>query len=112
MRRLFSFVAIAALATSSAAQQATPSAPRAPRNPMQEGLPLVPTRTATFDTRVGSWMSVDVSPDGNTLVFDILGDIYTMPITGGTATPLTRGMAIDAQPRFSPDGKKVLFVSD
>jgi Tol biopolymer transport system component len=79
---------------------------------MQEGLPLVPTRTATWDTKVGSWMSVDVSPDGRTLVFDILGDLYTMPIEGGRATPFTRGMAMDGQPRFSPDGKKVVFVSD
>jgi imidazolonepropionase-like amidohydrolase/Tol biopolymer transport system component len=85
---------------------------RRARNPMQEGLPLVPTRTSTFDTRVGSWMSVDISPDGRTLVFDILGDIYTMPIDGGRATPLTRGMAMDAQPRFSPDGKKIVFTSD
>jgi Tol biopolymer transport system component len=85
---------------------------RRQRNPMQEGLPLVPTRTATWTTNVGSWMSVDVSPDGRTLVFDILGDLYTMPIEGGRATPLTRGMAMDAQPRFSPDGRKVVFTSD
>ena len=65
-----------------------------------------------FTTDVGNWMSVDVSPDGQTIVFDLLGDIYTMPIAGGKATPLTRGMAFDAQPRFSPDGKKVVFVSD
>jgi imidazolonepropionase-like amidohydrolase/Tol biopolymer transport system component len=86
--------------------------PQTPRDPMQEGLPLRPTRTTSFTTRAGNWMSVDVSPDGNTLVFDLLGDVYTMPITGGKATPLTRGMAFDAQPRFSPDGKKVAFVSD
>ena len=79
---------------------------------MQEGLPLKPTRTMTFTTRVGHWMSVDVSHDGQTLVFDLLGDIYTMPIAGGKATALTRGMGFDAQPRFSPDGKKVVFVSD
>ncbi|MEX2154379.1 MAG: amidohydrolase, partial [Gemmatimonadaceae bacterium] len=113
MRRLLIAIAALTVATAAAAQQAdTSRTNRRARNPMQEGLPLVPTRTATWDTRVGSWMSVDVSPDGNTLAFDILGDIYTMPITGGTATPLTRGMAIDAQPRFSPDGKKVVFVSD
>jgi len=86
--------------------------PAAPRDPMQEGLPLKPTRTMTFTTNVGHWMSVDVSPDGKTLVFDLLGDIYTMPITGGKATALTRGMGFDAQPRFSPDGKKVVFTSD
>ncbi|MDB4876575.1 MAG: hypothetical protein JWM41_3021 [Gemmatimonadetes bacterium] len=83
-----------------------------PRDPMQEGLPLKPTRTMSFTTRVGHWMSVDVSPDGQTLVFDLLGDIYTMPIGGGEATALTRGMGFDAQPRFSPDGKKIVYTSD
>src|SRR5687767_304794 len=82
------------------------------RDPMQEGLPLKPTRTATFTTRVGHWMSVDISPDGQTLVFDLLGDLYTMPSSGGKAMPLTRGMAFDGQPRFSTDGKRVVFVSD
>ncbi len=79
---------------------------------MAEGLPLQPTRVVRFTTDVGSWMSVDVSPDGRTLVFDHLGDIYTAPITGGRAMPLTRGMALDAQPRFSPDGTRIVFTSD
>lgn len=95
-----------------AQQPVTPAAPRAPRDPMQEGLPLRPTRTLSFTTKTGNWMSSDVSRDGSTIVFDLLGDIYTMPIAGGKATPLTRGMGFDAQPRFSPDGKKVVFVSD
>ena len=83
-----------------------------PRDPMQEGLPLKPTRTLTFTTNVGHWMSVDVSRDGQNIVFDLLGDIYIMPITGGKATALTRGMGFDAQPRFSPDGKRIVFTSD
>lgn len=83
-----------------------------PRDPMQEGLQLAPSRTVTWTTNVGHWMSADISPDGRTIVFDLLGDIYTMPATGGKATPLTRGMAFDGQPRFSPDGQKVVFVSD
>lgn len=57
-------------------------------------------------------MSVDVSPDGKTLAFDLMGDIYTMPIEGGKATPVTTGMAYETHPRFSPDGKKLLFTSD
>jgi Tol biopolymer transport system component len=76
------------------------------------GLPLVPTRPLKFTTDEGTWMSVDVSPDGRTLVFDLLGDLYTLPITGGTATRITSGQAFDAMPSFSPDGKHVAFVSD
>ncbi|MEP6778810.1 MAG: amidohydrolase, partial [Gemmatimonadaceae bacterium] len=79
---------------------------------MQELLPLRPTRTLSFTTKSGNWMSVDVNKDGNLLAFDLLGDIYTMPLSGGKATALTRGMGFDAQPRFSPDGKKIVFVSD
>ena len=76
------------------------------------GLPLEATRSWSLNTTEGSWMSVDVSPDGRTLVFDLLGDLYTMPIAGGTATALTNGMPFDAQPRFSPDGMHVVYVSD
>lgn len=76
------------------------------------GLPLEATRSWTLATTEGSWMSVDVSPDGHTLVFDLLGDLYSMPIAGGAATVLTSGMPFDAQPRFSPDGRHVVYVSD
>ncbi len=65
-----------------------------------------------IDTRSGTWMSVDISPDGQQLVFDLLGDIYTLPITGGEAKALTHSMAWEMQPRFSPDGRQIAFVSD
>ncbi|MBW3535569.1 MAG: amidohydrolase family protein, partial [Gemmatimonadetes bacterium] len=81
-------------------------------DPRAEGLPLQPGRNVTGTATEGSWMSVDVSPDGATVVFDLLGDLYTVPLEGGQARPLTRGMAFDAMPRFSPDGTRVLFVSD
>lgn len=71
-----------------------------------------PTTDIEFDTDEGTWISVDVSPDGKQIVFDLLGDIYTMPITGGEATLLAGGPAYEVQPRFSPDGKKISFTSD
>src|SRR3954469_15023429 len=94
------------------AQDSTTRGANARPDPIQEGLPLKPARTIAFTTDAGSWMSADVSPDGQTIVFDHLGDLYTVPMSGGKATPLTRGMALDAQPRFSPDGKRIVFVSD
>lgn len=69
-------------------------------------------KEAHFNTTEGTWMNVDVSPDGKTIVFDMLGDIYKMPITGGTAQILRGGFPFEVQPRFSPDGKKILFTSD
>ncbi len=75
-------------------------------------LPLEAKRAASFTATKGTWMSLDVSPDGHTIVFDLLGDLYTLPIAGGKATRLTSGMAYDAQPRWSPDGKRVVFISD
>lgn len=76
------------------------------------GLPLEPGRTFEYTVEQGSWMSVDVSPDGRTLVFDLLGEIYTMPIEGGAAAPLLTGLAFEGQPRFSPDGERIAFISD
>lgn len=65
-----------------------------------------------IDVREGTWMSLDVSPDGQEIVFDLLGDLYALPIAGGEARALTSGMAWDMQPRFSPDGKWIAFTSD
>ena len=76
------------------------------------GLPLEPARWARFTTSEGTWISLDVSPDGQTIVFDLVGDLYSMPVTGGEATRLTSGMGYDMQPRFSPDGEQIVFVSD
>ncbi len=76
------------------------------------GLPLIPTRTLAYTATEGSWVSLDVSPDGTTILFELLGDLYTMPITGGEATRITSGMAYDMQPRYSNDGTRIAFVSD
>jgi Tol biopolymer transport system component len=95
-----------------AAQGPPAGAPGGPGAQAQRPLPLTPTRKAEFTATKGTWISLDVSPDGTQIVFDLLGDLYLMPIDGGRAERLTSGMAFDAQPRFSPDGRKIVFVSD
>ena len=77
-----------------------------------DSLPLKPERTLSFDTDEGTWISLDVSPDGKSLVFELLGDLYTLPISGGEARRITSGLPFDSQPRYSPDGKRIVFLSD
>jgi Tol biopolymer transport system component len=78
----------------------------------KKDLPLEPVRDIVFDTTEGSWISLDVAPDGRSLVFELVGDLYSLPIDGGVATRIASGMTFDSQPRFSPDGSKIVFVSD
>ncbi|WP_170303944.1 amidohydrolase family protein [Sphingosinicella humi] len=74
--------------------------------------PPMQTRPVKIDVTEGTWMNLDVSPDGRTIAFDLLGDIYTIPITGGAATRIAAGIPYEVQPRFSPDGSKIAFTSD
>lgn len=119
MKRLPSAVAIAlAFATvqlPTSAQKkdaAKPAAAAKPDVAADINSPQRDARKVTFKTREGTWMSVDVSPDGKTVLFDLLGDLYTLPIEGGAAQALTRGPAWDFHPRLSPDGRTVAFTSD
>ncbi len=68
--------------------------------------------TITIDTTETTWSDVDVSPDGSNLIFDMLGDIYTVPIGGGEATAVTNEIAWSYQPKYSPDGSLIAFISD
>jgi Tol biopolymer transport system component/imidazolonepropionase-like amidohydrolase len=104
-------VLLSALPSHVVAQEEADSA-EVENDPDQEQLPLEVGRRLHYSASEGSWMSVDVSPDGRTLVFDHLGDLFTLPIEGGSASRLTRGMGFDGQPRFSPDGEHVAFTSD
>jgi len=75
-------------------------------------LELKPERKIEFSTDEGTWLSLDISPDSRTIVFELLGDIYTLPVEGGQAKLISGGMPFDSQPRFSPDGKWIAFLSD
>jgi Tol biopolymer transport system component/imidazolonepropionase-like amidohydrolase len=74
--------------------------------------PPGPASDVTIDVTEGTWMALDVSPDGREIVFDLLGDIYVMPIEGGQARAIASGVAWDMQPKFSPDGTRIAFTSD
>src|SRR5437868_1954284 len=99
---LFASTAAMVVAISSAAS-ASPAAPR---------LPIAPAREISFTTREGTWLSPDLSPDGRQIVFELLGDLYRVDSNGGTARAIARGMPFDSQPAFSPDGKRIAFLSD
>lgn len=90
---------------------ATPDKAR-PQQPPGQALPLKAARHIRFETDRGTWMSLDLSPDGRRIVFDMLGDLYAMDAAGGRARPISTGMALETQPAFSPDGRWIAFVSD
>jgi imidazolonepropionase-like amidohydrolase/Tol biopolymer transport system component len=74
--------------------------------------PPGPHHDVSIDVTEGTWLSLDVSPDGSEIAFDLLGDIYTIPMSGGEAKALTSGVAWDMQPKYSPNGKWIAFTSD
>ena len=116
---LLALLAAAAPAQAPAASPAATASPTPAAAPAGKDTPKWdvnaapgPKSTANIDVTEGTWMTVDVSPDGKEIVFDLLGDIYSLPIAGGQAKNLTTGAMWDMQPRFSPDGKKIAFTSD
>ena len=99
------------LATAPAPAQAA-AAPAKPPKWDVNAPPGAIVRQAPIAVDEGSWMDIDVSRDGRTIVFTLLGDIYTMPIAGGTPTRIAEGLAWEVHPRFSPDGRRIAFTSD
>ena len=111
----FALALAVTLACSTSAFAQTDAAPAEDKKPEKWDVnapPGLATRTVPIAVDEGSWMNVDVAPDGRTIAFDLLGDIYTMPIEGGTPTRIADGLAYEHQPRFSPDGSRIAFVSD
>ena len=102
------FLAHAAVAQTPEPATATPTVPAKWDVSAKHG----PSKDIEFETTTGTWMSLDVSPDGRTIVFELLGDLYTLPIAGGRATLLQGGPAYEMHPRFSPDGRRIAFTSD
>lgn len=107
---LFTCLTISALVAQE--NEAKPDSSKTEKKEKKEGLSLEPGRKIKLKTNEGTWMNLDVSPDGKTLAFDLMGDLYLMPMEGGKATQLTNGMAYDTHPKFSPDGKSIAFTSD
>ncbi|MEP6729028.1 MAG: amidohydrolase family protein [bacterium] len=111
MRRSIPCILAAALSLLAASADAQRTAGDSGGRALRE-LPLTVTKPLRFTTDEGTWLSLDVSPDGKTIAFDLLGDLYTLPMEGGKATRVTSGQAFDGQPHYSPDGKTIAFVSD
>jgi Tol biopolymer transport system component/imidazolonepropionase-like amidohydrolase len=105
-------LAFAVAIPASAQDSAAPKTTKTPDPAADINKPRSDARKIAFTTSEATWASLDVSPDGRTLVFDVLGDIYALPFAGGAAQALTSGPAYDTQPRFSPDGRTIAFSSD
>ena len=115
LRLVFGAALTASAAAALAFAQEAPKSPEAKKEEKPKwdvAAPPLPMRQVGINVDEGTWMDVDVSPDGKTLAFDLLGDIYTMPIAGGTPTRVAEGLPFEMQPQFSPDGKRIAFTSD
>jgi imidazolonepropionase-like amidohydrolase/Tol biopolymer transport system component len=106
------FVLVACLAAATWPVSFAEDKPKQEKPKWDVNNPPGPRATIPIDTTTGTWMNLDLSPQGDEIVFELLGDLYTVPTAGGEAKALTSGIAWDMQPRYSPDGKRIAFTSD
>ncbi len=111
--KVFPHIVLAAVLTTASSPLLAQEAAEAPDSAKAEAKPDPgPLRTIQFEVDEGTWMFLDVSPDGSTILFDLLGDLHTVPIDGGDAPVLLGGRDWDQMPRYSPDGDRIAFISD
>lgn len=85
------------------------------KDPLKQWNVLAPPmdlKKVKISTNETTWSSLDISPDGKHMVFDMLGDIFIVDAKGGKAIALTQDFAWNIQPSISPDGTKIAFISD
>lgn len=107
-----SSLALLAVMATSVALAADSAADKPAADVWQVERPAAQTREIAINVSAGTWMSLDVSPDGTMVAFDLLGDIYEVPLAGGQARSVSSGMAWEMQPRYAPDGKTLAYISD
>jgi len=70
------------------------------------------TKRISIEAHEGTEMAFDLSPDGKTIVFDLLGQIWLLPSEGGDARAITNSILECVEhlyPTFSADGKRIVF---
>lgn len=76
-------------------------------------LPVMLMTVAAFCQSDPLWLRYPaISPDGQTVLFNCNGDIYSVPSSGGEARPLTVSDSYEFMPVWSHDGQQVAFASD